>query len=103
MKGKEKGGDKGEEGENSDEINSRASSRSKISLANDIGGKFGKSSLVFFIQVFVLIIVAGTSIVNLLIKKDDENSKLWIILLSSAVGILLPAPSLKLPDIIFKE
>ena len=58
---------------------------------------FGKllprSEIVFFIQVVLVYVVVIVSIVNLTIGREDD--KLWIALLSSGIGYILPNPSLK--------
>ena len=56
------------------------------------GQKFPKSEIVFFFQVILVYIVVIVSIVNLSIGQSDE--KLWITLLSSSIGYLLPNPNL---------
>lgn len=53
-----------------------------------------RSEIVFFVQVILIYIVVIVSIVNLTIGRSDD--KLWIALLSSSIGYLLPNPSLKL-------
>ena len=59
---------------------------------------FGKvmprSEIVFFAQVLLVYIVVIVSIVNLTIGGNGD--KLWIALLSSSIGYILPSPSLKL-------
>jgi Trk-type K+ transport system membrane component len=57
------------------------------------GRRHPKSEIVFFFQVVLIYIVVITAIVNLSLNTD--NSKLWTALLSSSIGYLLPAPSLK--------
>ena len=61
---------------------------------------FGKilprSEIVFFVQVVLVYIVVIVSIVNLTIGSDSD--KLWITLLSSSIGYLLPSPSLKIKN-----
>ena len=52
-----------------------------------------RSEIVFFIQVTLVFIVAIVSIVNITVQHPD--SQLWIALLSSSVGYLLPSPTLK--------
>ena len=58
---------------------------------------FGKvmprSEIVFFAQVLLVYIVVIVSIVNLTIGGNGD--KLWIALLSSSIGYILPSPSLK--------
>lgn len=58
------------------------------------GSKLPRSEIVFFVQVLLVYIVVIVSIVNLTIGRADD--KLWIALLSSSIGYILPNPSLKL-------
>ena len=60
---------------------------------NIFGHTMPKSEIVFFMQVFLIYIVVFASIVNLTLYKDE--GKLWTALLSSALGYLLPNPTLK--------
>jgi hypothetical protein len=57
------------------------------------GHVFPRSEIVFFIQVTMVFIVATVSIINITMQHPD--SQLWIALLSSSVGYLLPSPNLK--------
>jgi hypothetical protein len=57
------------------------------------GHVFPRSEIVFFIQVTMVFIVSIVSIVNITMNHPD--SQLWIALLSSSVGYLLPSPNLK--------
>ena len=57
------------------------------------GHVFPRSEIVFFIQVTIVFIVAIVSIVNITMQHPD--SQLWIALLSSSVGYILPSPNLK--------
>lgn len=52
-----------------------------------------RSEIVFFFQVILVYIVVIVSIVNLSIGRS--NDKLWIALLSSSLGYILPCPNLK--------
>ena len=55
-------------------------------------GKFvPRNEIVFICQVVILYIVILTCIVNLSIGNGDSN--LWTALLSSSLGLMLPAPS----------
>lgn len=54
-----------------------------------------KSEIVFFVQIILVYIVVIVSIVNLTIGRVDDD-KLWIALLSSSIGYILPCPSLKI-------
>ena len=58
---------------------------------------FGKicprSEIMFFVQVVLVYLVVIVSIVNLTLGR--ENDKLWLTLLSSSIGYILPNPKLK--------
>ena len=57
------------------------------------GHTVSKHQIVFFTQVILVYIVVIASIVNISLGIADQN--IWVILLSSAIGYLLPSPSLK--------
>ena len=57
------------------------------------GSSCPKAEIVFFCQVVVLYTVIVVSIYNL--TKTDANSNLWMALLSSCLGYLLPNPPMK--------
>lgn len=71
------------------EIDSNVSSSSKWHF---FGRKLPRSEIVFFVQVTLVFIVVIVSIVNITMQHPD--SQLWIALLSSSVGYLLPSPNL---------
>jgi hypothetical protein len=54
-----------------------------------------RSEIVFGTQVLLIYIIVVTSIVNLSLKGSEGASKIWIILLSSCLGYILPNPKLK--------
>lgn len=58
-----------------------------------LGSKIPKSEIVYFCQMIVVYIIIITSIVNLSI--GNGTSELWISLLSSAIGYVLPNPSIR--------
>ena len=60
---------------------------------NFFGNKMPKSEIVFFVQVILVYIVVIVSIVNLTIGTGSD--RLWIALLSSSIGYILPNPSIK--------
>jgi hypothetical protein len=61
-----------------------------------LGRKVPKKEIVYFTQVVLIYIIVVTAIVNLTLYRDDpESGKLWTALLSSAIGYLLPNPTLK--------
>lgn len=53
-----------------------------------------RSEIVFFVQILLVYIIVIVSIVNLTIGSASE--KLWISLLCSSIGYVLPSPSLKI-------
>jgi len=57
-----------------------------------LGVRFPKREVVFFAQVFLIYIVVITSLVNITLGSTSE---LWVVLLTSSLGYLLPNPSLK--------
>jgi hypothetical protein len=59
------------------------------------GKSVPKSEIVFGTQVFLIYIIVVTSIVNLSLNGSEGDSKIWIILLSSCLGYILPNPKLK--------
>ena len=71
------------------------SSRSQHTASNRwvlMGTKFPKAEIVFFTQVILIYIVVITSLVNISLGSTKE---LWILLLTSCLGYLMPSPSLK--------
>ena len=75
------------------DINSTMSSTSISSRLWKIFGKtIPKNEVIFICQVVILYIVIITCIVNLSLGNGDSN--LWTALLSSSMGIMLPAPTL---------
>ena len=60
------------------------------------GQKFPKNEVVFFVQIIIVYVVILTSLVNLTLRRgDNSDQKLWIALLSSSLGYLLPNPSIR--------
>jgi hypothetical protein len=57
------------------------------------GKKTARSEVVFLCQVLILYTVIVVSIYNLTV--ESENSTLWMVLLSSNMGYLLPNPTIK--------
>ena len=58
-----------------------------------LGVKIPKNEVVFLSQVIILYTVILTCIINLSISQ--QHSEVWIGLLSSCIGFLLPNPSIK--------
>lgn len=57
-----------------------------------------KSAAVFFSQIIIIYIVVITSIINLSVQDCTKPGvcNLWIVMLSSAMGYLLPNPSMRI-------
>ena len=62
------------------------------------GTKYPRSELVYFTQIIVLSVIIVTSIVNLSIP-NSKNDQLWLSMLCSAVGYILPSPHISTPKI----
>ena len=60
--------------------------------------KAPKSAAVFFSQIIIIYIVVITSIINLSVQDCSKPGvcNLWIVMLSSAMGYLLPNPSMRI-------
>ena len=56
------------------------------------GRRVPRSEIVFFCQTFIIYVVVVTSLVNITLQNGPLN--LWIALLASGLGYLLPHPSL---------
>lgn len=56
------------------------------------GREIPKAEIVFFSQTLMIYIVVITSLANL--TQEHEDSKLWIALLGTSLGYLLPNPAL---------
>ena len=57
-----------------------------------------RSLLVFLSQVLLIYVVVGFAIYNLSVGTKEANEKLWIAILSSCIGYLLPNPTLRSRD-----
>lgn len=60
------------------------------------GRRVPRSEIVFFCQTFIIYIVVITALVNLTLQNGPIN--LWIALLGSGLGYLLPHPSMDKAD-----
>lgn len=60
------------------------------------GRRVPRSEIVFFCQTFIIYIVVVTSLINLTLQNGPIN--LWIALLGSGLGYLLPHPSIDKSD-----
>jgi len=76
-------------------VNSHTDSPRLISSIRDwrlFGKNVPKNEVIFICQVVILYVIILTCIINLSLGNGDSN--LWTALLSSSLGIMLPAPSL---------
>ena len=65
-----------------------------------LGKKLPKSEIVYFTQIVVLFTVIAISLYNL--TSNTESRELWISLMSSSLGYILPSPKIKkhvLPEV----
>lgn len=58
------------------------------------GRKTARSQVVFLFQVLMIMIIVGVSIFNLTVAKTCEETTVWVAILSSSVGYILPAPKI---------
>lgn len=58
------------------------------------GERVPKNKVTFFAQIIAIYIIIIVSAINLSIDRGSRQ-ELWIVLLSSAVGYVLPSPTLK--------
>ena len=71
----------------------------RTSLLWDFFGKrVPRSEIVFVCQLLIIYIVIGVSLVSLTRGKDCADNQLWIALLSSCLGYLLPNPRIDPPS-----
>ena len=59
-----------------------------------LGNKFPKSEITYTLQVLLLYFVVISCIINLSINTDGKRD-LWISLLASSLGYILPSPKIK--------
>ena len=71
----------------------QSSSKSSWKFCNET--TLPQSEVVFFVQLFVILLLISHCIVNLTILKPNcEEISVWISILSSLVGYILPNPRL---------
>lgn len=70
-----------------------SSSDKGVSGWHVFGRSIPKQTLCYFAQVLIIYAVVIASLVNLTVYKDEN--KVWIALLSSCIGYMLPQPQLK--------
>ena len=69
-----------------------------VKLWQCFGSTYPKNEVVFFGQILLLYVVVIAAIVNLSYPPlADSKSALWISLLSSSIGYILPHPTFKVP------
>ena len=61
--------------------------------STDGKGKIVKNRFTFLAQIIVVYIIIITSLVQISLRSPDKE--LWLILLSSSIGYILPSPGLK--------
>ena len=61
--------------------------------STDSKGKIVKTRFTFLAQIIVLYFIIITSLVQISLRSPDKE--LWLILLSSSIGYILPSPGLK--------
>lgn len=66
----------------------------RTSLWPICGKLMPRPEIVFICQMLVIYVVIGVSLFNLT-SGDDKDGKLWIALLSSCLGYMLPNPKLE--------
>ena len=64
-----------------------------VQSATNSRDKLAKNRLTFFSQIIVVYIIIITSLVQISLRSPDKE--LWLILLSSSIGYILPSPGLK--------
>ena len=70
-------------------------SQSSVSLPDIPPKDTQKSALTYYSQIVVIYAIIATSIIHLSLQSPDKE--LWLVLLSSSLGYILPAPTLKIP------
>ena len=58
-----------------------------------LGTRVPQTEIVYFCQIIIVYVIIITSIINL--SLQNGSSELWISLLSSCIGYVLPSPKLK--------
>lgn len=58
------------------------------------GSKIPRSQVLFVVQVILIVLIVTVAIVNLTLSKTCEETTVWIAILSSSVGYMLPSPKL---------
>lgn len=72
-----------------------------VQSTTDNQEKTVKNRLTFFAQIIVVYMIIITSLVQISLRTPDKE--LWLILLSSSIGYILPSPGLKFRKQTFSE
>ena len=57
-----------------------------------LGKKIPREEIVYFCQIFIIFVVVAVSLFN--ISRGHSSESLWVSLLSSCLGYVLPSPKL---------
>ena len=87
------GGGRGEGGEDGEEKKLYLKNRSS-NLWTVCGQSLPKAEIVYMSQIFIIVVVITVSLFNLT-NDPNKSPKLWIALLSSCLGYILPNPKLE--------
>ena len=55
---------------------------------------WNRSLLVFMCQFFVIVLILACAIVRIMLSTTYEETTVWVAILSSTVGYILPSPKL---------
>ena len=58
------------------------------------GRTCNRSLLVFMCQFFVIVLILACAIVGIMLSTACEETTIWVAILSSTVGYILPSPKL---------
>ena len=73
-------------------MNSEEPPRRPRSMWELFGRSLPRTEIIFFAQIFLIYAVVVVALVNL--TREHSSEKLWIALLSSCLGYVLPNPSM---------
>ena len=71
----------------------RSGDNTSVQSSADSKTKIAKNPFTFFTQIIVVYMIIITSLVHISLRSPDKE--LWLILLSSSIGYILPSPGLK--------
>ena len=71
------------------------SNKSKNKMWVFFGSKVPRDQVVYLMQMLCSLIALVTSVINLSLQGEDQNRTVWIAIMSSIIGYLLPAPGMK--------